>query len=64
MPIFEYTCSKCGKTFEKLVLSRNQEPPACPQCGAKKVQQQFSTFASTSSSARSSGAACAPSGGG
>jgi putative FmdB family regulatory protein len=64
MPIFEYTCPKCGKTFEKLVLGRNQGPPPCPHCGAKKVLQQFSTFASASSSAKSAGAGCAPSGGG
>jgi putative FmdB family regulatory protein len=64
MPIFEYTCSKCGRTFEKLVLGRNQEAPACPYCGEKKVEQQFSTFASATAGAKSSRAACAPSGGG
>ena len=51
MPIFEYTCSKCGRTFEKLVLGRNQEAPACPYCGEKKVEQQFSTFASATAGA-------------
>jgi putative FmdB family regulatory protein len=64
MPIFEYTCSKCGKTFEKLILGRNPQPPECPHCGAKEVTQQFSTFSSAVAGAKSSRGACAPSGGG
>lgn len=64
MPIFEYTCSKCGKTFEKLVLGSRKEPPVCPHCGTQKVTQQLSTFAGHSTGAQSSGATCAHSGGG
>ncbi|HZT71297.1 MAG TPA: zinc ribbon domain-containing protein [Terriglobia bacterium] len=64
MPIFEYTCQKCKKTFEKLVLGKNQPSPACPHCGWKKTTQQFSTFATSGTSARASSASCAPSGGG
>jgi putative FmdB family regulatory protein len=64
MPIFEYACPKCGKTFEKLVLSRNPEPVACPHCGWKRVRQMLSTFSSAGASAKSAGAVCAPSGGG
>ena len=32
MPIYEYTCTKCGKDFEELVFG--DALPACPHCGA------------------------------
>jgi putative FmdB family regulatory protein len=64
MPIFEYACSNCGHVFEKLVLTRNQQPPECPQCGWKQVEQKFLTFATAGATSKSAGAACAPSGGG
>ena len=43
MPIYEYVCMSCESHFEELV--RNDETPACPDCGAAKVQRQFSVFA-------------------
>ncbi|MGA2078455.1 MAG: zinc ribbon domain-containing protein [Terriglobia bacterium] len=64
MPIFEYACPQCGHVFEKLVLTRHQEPPECPQCGWKKVDQKFSTFATTGPANRLAAGTCAPSGGG
>jgi putative FmdB family regulatory protein len=67
MPIFEYACCNCGHVFEKLVLTRTPEPPQCPQCGWKQVEQKFSAFATStagSGSGKSAGGACAPSGGG
>ncbi|HTG61582.1 MAG TPA: zinc ribbon domain-containing protein [Terriglobia bacterium] len=63
MPIFEYACQKCGQIFEKLVLGRSQQPPVCPRCGADRIEQQFSTFSTSASGARSA-PVCAPSGGG
>ncbi|MHC5174244.1 MAG: FmdB family zinc ribbon protein [Planctomycetota bacterium] len=44
MPIFEYKCNKCGFVNEVLVNSANSKGPACPECGAKKVEKQFSPF--------------------
>ncbi|NLG42651.1 MAG: zinc ribbon domain-containing protein, partial [Phycisphaerae bacterium] len=36
MPIYEYTCSGCGRLFEQLVQSREQEAElACPHCGSR-----------------------------
>jgi putative FmdB family regulatory protein len=64
MPIFEYACSNCGHVFEKLVLTRHPEPPECPQCGWKQVEQKFSTFATAGATGKSAAGACAPSGGG
>ncbi len=45
MPIYEYTCTQCGKDFEKLVFG-NQEV-TCPKCGTGKVKKQFSVFCAT-----------------
>ena len=45
MPIFEYKCTHCGLINEVLVHSVNSKGPACPECGEKKVQKQFSSFA-------------------
>lgn len=64
MPIFEYTCPKCGERFEKLVLSRNQAPPPCPKCGARHVERMLSVFATAGASQKSPAAVCAPAGGG
>lgn len=44
MPIFEYKCTQCGFVNEALVKSASAKPPACPECGEKKVEKQFSTF--------------------
>jgi putative FmdB family regulatory protein len=65
MPLFEYACGKCGKVFEKLVRGGEQVSIVCPQCGSKRVQRKFSTFATVGGGGKSSGApACGPSGGG
>ena len=44
MPIFEYTCSKCGRNFEELVRSAGQKV-TCPACGSSKIEKNFSLFA-------------------
>ncbi len=43
MPVYEYVCTTCKKAFELLLTG--SEKPACPHCGKKKVEKQFSTFA-------------------
>lgn len=43
MPIYEYTCTACGKEYELLVRSA-QVPPACPHCASPKAKKRFSTF--------------------
>lgn len=62
MPIFEYTCRKCGKVFEKLILGRSDSEIVCPECGSAKTEQMFSAFATAGAPAKSSGASCGPSG--
>lgn len=43
MPIFEYACTHCGKTFEELVLSRSSEAAVnCPACKSREVDRLIS----------------------
>lgn len=44
MPIYEYKCSKCGKTFEHLVRNSSELEPKCPECGAENPEKQLSAF--------------------
>ncbi len=42
MPLYEYRCTECGNTFEKLVLGAG-EPITCPKCqgGVEKLMSSF-----------------------
>ena len=42
MPLLEFTCGSCSHQFEELV-SRG-ETPACPECGATRLEKLVSTF--------------------
>jgi len=47
MPIFEFVCEQCDKSFEELVRSfTSVEGVVCPQCGSVQVKKKISTFAS------------------
>ena len=41
MPIYEYCCEDCNKSFEKLVFGA--EAPNCPSCDSKKVTRLMSS---------------------
>jgi len=43
MPIYEYTCQKCGAELE-LLVSNSRARPACEQCGSKQLERRLSTF--------------------
>lgn len=46
MPVYDYVCLDCHKTFE-LVLSLNEhdnEVPKCPECGSTHVEQEATAF--------------------
>lgn len=45
MPIYEYSCRKCGHAFEVLIRSKSDLPDKCPKCGEKKPVKGFSAFA-------------------
>ncbi len=66
MPIFEFECIECGAVFEKLVRKAGADADVvCPKCGARRVEEKLSTFASTSSSGGSEAASskCSTGGG-
>jgi putative FmdB family regulatory protein len=44
MPIYEFTCSKCGRPTE--VMQRvGDRPPPCPYCGSKRMARAVSRTA-------------------
>jgi putative FmdB family regulatory protein len=59
MPIYEYTCRACGERFSKLQrMGSDAADIRCPACGGDDVRRElsgFSSAASSSSSAPSSG---------
>lgn len=44
MPIYKYTCQKCGKKFKRLVKVGNNgdgdDKPVCPDCGSSDVNKE------------------------
>ncbi len=45
MPIYEYKCNNCNKTFSVQVSFKEHEKepkPKCEHCGSKNVEQLFS----------------------
>jgi putative FmdB family regulatory protein len=46
MPIFEFRCEKCKKTFETLVFG--SQAVSCPKCKSKKVKKLMSAFSHSS----------------
>jgi putative FmdB family regulatory protein len=42
MPIREYKCNHCGRTFESLELSSKDHPPCCPDCGSEQINPVMS----------------------
>jgi putative FmdB family regulatory protein len=45
MPIFEFVCENCEKSFEELVRSANDTSMVtCPQCSSNQVKKKISLF--------------------
>jgi putative FmdB family regulatory protein len=64
MPMYEFTCQRCGADFEELcsVTEADSGKVECPECGAKKSKKQMSTFAAGGNASGGGGPACGPSG--
>ena len=46
MPIYEYACPACDKTFEAFIIRRSDEAEvACPTCRTPKVSRVLSRTA-------------------
>jgi len=57
MPLYEYACRGCGRTFETLV--RGGERPSCPACAGTDLEKLLSVFA-VSATARSAAPSPSP----
>ncbi len=62
MPIYEYRCINCGKEFEMIRFSQDDDKEiGCPACGKKKVEKVMSLTAGSHGSCEScsaSGPSC------
>jgi putative FmdB family regulatory protein len=41
LPIREYSCEKCGNTFENIEIEMTTGNVVCPNCKSREVQQVF-----------------------
>ena len=65
MPIYEFSCSVCGRSFEELVRSSDATGEViCPTCGSRDIRRKISVFAAKVSGggAGTAAAVCAPGG--
>lgn len=46
MPIFEFKCLDCEKSFEKIQTKRDPNP-ACPECSSSRTEKKISMFGFT-----------------
>lgn len=63
MPLYEYSCRRCGEAFEVLQrMGERGDELRCPACGATGADRRLSTFAagSGSGSGRAATAAAGP----
>ena len=46
MPVYEYVCQECKKTFERILTlhQHDSEEMRCPECGSKKIEQEAAAF--------------------
>lgn len=60
MPIYEFKCENCGKIFEALCFTKEDEKEVrCIYCGSKEVKKEYSSFATYwGKSFGSSGSSC------
>lgn len=63
VPIYEYTCEKCGHVFEVMQrMGADGSGLTCPVCAAAHPVKKFSIFASSGTGASSGGGSAASSG--
>ena len=45
MPIYDYECLECEKTFEAIrKVGERKDELNCPVCGSKKLRQRVTSF--------------------
>jgi putative FmdB family regulatory protein len=59
VPLYDFNCETCHKTFEKLVRKEADIPSVvCPDCGSDKVTRALSLPAAPLSTTAQSAGAC------
>ncbi|MEO0083576.1 MAG: zinc ribbon domain-containing protein [candidate division WOR-3 bacterium] len=59
MPIYEYECKDCKKTFEVLIFNKKEEKQlCCPKCGKKNITLLISTFGVAGTDKKVSSSSC------
>ncbi len=53
MPLFDYMCNDCGKTFE-VIVTNSREKIICGSCGSENTQKLISPHSSLSGSVKTS----------
>jgi putative FmdB family regulatory protein len=46
MPVYDYVCHDCHKTFEQVLTIRehDRQQMKCPHCGSKNIEQAAAAF--------------------
>jgi len=58
MPIYEYRCKSCGRSYSELVrMGTRPEEVRCPHCEAYQSERLFSAFSTSGSPVSTSPAA-------
>ena len=57
MPLYEFTCRKCGHVFEELLSASESDDKnlKCPACNSARVEKGFSSFATGGAGGAGSG---------
>ncbi len=60
MPIYEYACTACGETFDRLqrtmsATAAEADRPSCPACASTQTRRSLSLFAVAAESAKAGG---------
>ena len=60
MPLYEYSCPRCGRFSAFRPMAQHGEPQPCPQCGAvsERAISGVAMIGSGSSASRGTGLAC------
>ena len=45
MPMYEYVCTECSHSMDKLLRASDPEPTECPECGKHGLKRQISAAA-------------------
>ena len=65
MPIYEYICNACKKTFSLIQkIGTSEKDTVCSQCGATDSKKKFSVFSSSTSKSIAKSSPAVPSFGG